>query len=41
MAGKKIVMDKAYDKEIAAAIKRGKQLDAQMSKKKTVKRGKK
>lgn len=41
---KKIVMDKGYEKELADAVKRGKELDKQMGKKsggkKTVKRKK-
>lgn len=42
---KKIVMDKDYDKELADAVKRGKQIDKELKKKpttkKTVKRTKK
>ena len=45
MADRKITMDKGYEKELADAVKRGKQLDKQMKKsssgaKKTVKRKK-
>ena len=44
MADRKIIMDKGYDKELADAVKRGKQLDKQMKKssstKKSVKRKK-
>lgn len=42
MAKKKILMDKDYDKELAAAVKRGKQIDKELKKtdkkKKKVKR---